>query len=86
MALGSVNPERVESTFQRFGRGRPGKIHGSPTDKAQEATDAGTKLNCTSFDWFKTWATSGDSLFGGRASLAYLKEHPEADESTHVVM
>ena len=72
--------------LQGHGGRRSGKAHGPLADKAQETVDVGAELRCTSFGWLASWTTSGDPLFGGRASLAYLQEHPEAEESTHVVM
>ena len=85
VALTPIASEKLESTLQGHGRGRAGKIHGAAASKDQDADAAGTKLMCTSFDWNASWSTTSDSPYEGRASMAYLLEHPAEERSTHVV-
>ena len=42
-------------------------------------------MRCVDFGWTSTWKTTAKASHGGRASLEYLKEHPEEDEVIHVV-
>jgi hypothetical protein len=63
-----------------------GFLHGAPVEHDQSITGTGTELKCTDFEWFSSWALASKLAHGGRASLAYLKEHPEEDASVHVVL
>jgi hypothetical protein len=43
-------------------------------------------LNCTSVSWITTWKTFSSTSHSGRATEAYLKEHPEkAEDAVHVI-
>jgi hypothetical protein len=54
--------------------------------KSQDPTGAGAGLSFHSFGSISYWKPSASfSSHGGRASLAYLQEHPE-DDVVHVVM
>ena len=54
--------------------------------KAQSTPGAGTGLRCTDFSWISTWSTTATSAFAGRASMKYLKMHPEEADAIHVVI
>lgn len=79
-------PEKVEDPLQGSG-GRPaGKVLDSDDQQAEETACATGELRCTSFDWVSIWKTTATSSHDGRASLKYLKEHPDESGSIHVVM
>jgi hypothetical protein len=41
---------------------------------------------CCDFGWTATWRTLASSMVhGGRASLEFLKAHPEEGDAIHVV-
>jgi hypothetical protein len=63
-----------------------GSVHGTLVDQDQNTTAPGTKLKCSSFDWIASWAPASKLAYEGRASLEYLKEHPEEEASVHVVL
>jgi hypothetical protein len=63
-----------------------GLLHGAPGEQDQSTDGIGAELKCTAFEWTSSWAPASKLAHGGRASLAYLKEHPEEDASVHVVL
>jgi hypothetical protein len=63
-----------------------GLLHGAPGEQDQSTDGIGAELKCTDFEWTSSWAPASKLAHGGRASLAYLKEHPEEDASVHVVL
>lgn len=79
-------PEELEGPFQGSGVEGSGSVHGSLGEQNQGTTEAGTKLKCSSFAWIASWAPASKLAHGGRASLEYLKEHPEEEASVHVVL
>jgi hypothetical protein len=82
----SILSEKLESSFQGSVVEGSGLLHGAPVEKDQSTTGTGTELKCTNFEWISSWASASKLAHGGRASLAYLKEHPEEDASVHVVL
>jgi hypothetical protein len=81
-----VLPKELEGSFQGSGVEGSGSAHGSLGEQNQGSTEACTKLKCSSFDWIASWAPASKLPHGGRASLEYLKEHPEEEASVHVVL
>jgi hypothetical protein len=63
-----------------------GFVHGPLGEKNQGSAGTDTKLKCSSFDWISSWAPASKLSHGGRASLEYLKKHPEEEASVHVVL
>lgn len=78
--------EKLESAFQRSCVEGSGSVCGSLGEQDQSTTEAGANLKCSSFDWIASWAPAAKLAHGGRASLEYLKEHPEEEASVHVVL
>ena len=86
MASSDLLPKDLETTFPGPGVSPGGSLHGRFDKEAKDAsvTDAG--LRCTSFDWLSSWKMSmASASHGGRASLAYLQQHPDEDSEVHVV-
>jgi hypothetical protein len=81
-----VLPKELEGSFQGSGVEGSGSAHGSLGEQNQGSTEACTNLKCSSFDWITSWAPASKLSHGGRASLEYLKEHPEEEASVHVVL
>jgi hypothetical protein len=81
-----VIPKELESSFQGSGVEGSGFVHGVTGEKNQSSAEAGTNLKCSSFDWITSWAPASKMSHGGRASLDFLKEHPEEEASVHVVL
>jgi hypothetical protein len=77
--------EKLESPFQGPDVGGSGLLHEASVKQDQSTTGAGTTLKCSSFDWISSWAPAAKTSHGGRASLEFLKKHPEEDASVHVV-
>jgi hypothetical protein len=78
--------EGLEGAIQGPGVGSGGSIQKLAPEKTQIATGAGARLSCPSFGWITSWKPSASlAPHEGRASLAYLQEHPD-DDSVHVVM
>jgi hypothetical protein len=78
--------EKLEGSFQGSVVEGTGPLHGASVKQDQSTTGAGTKLKCSSFDWISSWAPASKLAHGGRASLEYLKEHPNKHASVHVVL
>jgi hypothetical protein len=78
--------EKLEGNFQGSCVEGSGSVYGSLGEQDQSTTEAGTKLKCSSFDWIASWAPAAKLVHGGRASLEYLKDHPEEEASVHVVL
>jgi hypothetical protein len=78
--------EKLESSFQGAVVEGSGLLHGAPVEQDQSTAGTGAELKCTDFKWISSWSPASKLAHGGRASLAYLKEHPEEDASVHVVL
>lgn len=70
--------------FQGPDVGSGGEIQGRPNQKTEEPPIPDAGLKCTSFGWISSWKATSSTPYGGRATEAYLKEHPE--EAVHVVI
>ena len=86
MASGTFLPEAVGDPSPGFGGWKTASIHGCTVGKNQSSFADRTRLNCVNFGWNSTWATTVASPYAGRASLEYLKKHPEESSAVHVVM
>ena len=73
----------MESAFQGAGWRKNGSIHGPVDGTDQVSLELGTGLRCVDFGWISSWALS--AKHDGRATLNYLKNHPEDDGGIHVV-
>jgi hypothetical protein len=71
---------------QRSKLKRGGSALKSPGFSPQRPNWTDVKLRCTSFDWVSSWAPASQLEHGGRASMAFLKEHPEEENSIHLVL
>jgi hypothetical protein len=78
--------EKLEGSFQGIDLGGSRPLHEASVKQDQSTAGAGTTLKCSSFDWISSWAPASKTSHGGRASLEFLKEHPEEDASVHVVL
>ena len=79
---------KLEDSVQGSRRRRSSKIHGPGETKTQDAcaVGAGARLRCFDFGWSSSWSVTGNSSHNGKATAAYLMEHPEEAGSIHVVM
>jgi hypothetical protein len=76
----------MESTIQGARRGKKQSVLGLPTGVTQKSTTTTQPLICGDFGWTATWRTLASSMVhGGRASLEFLKAHPEEGDAIHVV-
>jgi hypothetical protein len=81
-----VLPKELEGSFQRSNLEGGGLVcRNTNPPQVTPSTDV-VELKCTSFDWIFSWAPASKLAHGGRAPLAYLKEHPDEDSSIHVVL
>lgn len=84
---GPFFPKGLESSFQRARRGKDKSVHGLSPHQAEKTSLSAGSLTCTDFGWLTSWQSSADAAaHGGRATLEYLKAHPDEDSSVHVVM
>jgi hypothetical protein len=62
-------------------------VHGFAVDESQKSAATARKLTYQDFEWVATWRSTSSSVkHGGRASLEYLRSHPEESRSIHVVL
>jgi hypothetical protein len=78
-----VLSKELESFIQRSNLERGGFVCRNIADPLQGTT--GT-TEVTSFDWISSWIPASKLAHGGRASLAYLKEHLEENSSIHMML
>lgn len=83
---GSFISTDLASAIQGPDLGSGGAIQGHPNQKTEEPPIPDAGLKCTSFGWISSWKATSSTPYGGRATEAYLKEHPEEAEAVHVVM
>ena len=86
LEIKTVPLEELEGALQGPRRGEGGLVHGADGEKAQEPPAAGTELRCVDFGCVSSWSSTAKSPYGDRATIEYLKEHPEEEEKTHVIM
>jgi hypothetical protein len=76
----------MESTIQGARRGEKQSVLGLPAGVTQKSTTTTQPLICGDFGWTTTWRTLASLMVhGGRASLEFLKAHPEEGDAIHVV-
>jgi hypothetical protein len=64
--------------MQKTGMGAHGLVQTPDVKESQNAAGVGAGLSYRSFGWISSWKPSASmASHGGRASLAYLQEHPE---------
>jgi hypothetical protein len=84
---GAVISEELKGSLQRPALAPGGWFLTAPLKQVQHPTHADAGLICMPFGWTSSWKTTGiGSSHGGRATVAYLNEHPEEADEIHVVM
>jgi hypothetical protein len=77
----------MESTIQGAGRGKKWPVFGLLACDVKKPTATTQALTCGDFGWMATWRTLASwMVHGGRASLEFLKAHPEEGDVIHVVI
>ena len=83
-----VVPKKLEGGLQRARREKILAVHGKPDSKTPKSflPGSGVKTSCKDFAWLTSWLATVGSAYGGRATPAYLQEHPEESKNIHVLM
>jgi hypothetical protein len=86
VALDIVISEKLEDPVQRQSMDESGSVCRFVDPKTQAAAGTEVRLICKSFNWITSWSSSAARAHhGGRASMAYLQNHPD-DDAVHVVI
>jgi hypothetical protein len=86
VALDNVISEKLEDPVQGQGVDESISVCGLVDPKTQAAARTDARLICKSFGWISSWSSSAAGAHhGGRASMAYLQNHPD-DDAVHMVI
>ena len=86
LATSTVLPKVVDDSTKRRGRGKAAALHEHTHGETEGTFGAGPRMRCVDFGWIQSWISSAQSLYGGRATMEYLKKNSRESNAIHVVM
>ena len=72
-----------KAPFKELEGGKAGDVLRTGVETNQSSLTLGARLRCVDFGWITSWMLTARK--DGRASIEYLKSHPEDDGGIHVV-